>query len=57
MNKAEKTQYIADLEKELERNHIYETLERLTRELIVHQPEAPIDFLIDRIKNPEGCIF
>ena len=54
MNKTEKTQYIVDLEKELEKKHVYELMERLTRELIVNQPSNPIDFLIDRLKNPPG---
>jgi hypothetical protein len=54
MNKAEKTQYIIDLERELEQKHVYELFERLTRELIVHQPSNPIEFLIEKLKHPEG---
>lgn len=54
MNKNEKTQYIIDLEKELESKHVYDLMEKLMRELIVHQPQNPIDFLIERLKQPEG---
>lgn len=54
MNKAEKTQYVQGLEKELQSKHMYELMERLMRDLIVHQPEDPVDFLIDRLRNPEG---
>lgn len=54
MNKNEKTQYIIDLEKELESKHVYDLMEKLMRDLIVHQPEKPIDFLIERLKQPEG---
>lgn len=56
MNRAEKTTYVQELEKELETKRVYELMERLTRELIVHQPDNPIDFLIDRLKNPAGLL-
>jgi hypothetical protein len=54
MNKNEKTQYIIDLEKELESKHVYDLMEKLMRDLIVHQPANPLDFLIERLKHPEG---
>ncbi len=57
MNKTEKTQYIVDLEKELETKHVYELFERMTRDLIIHQPSNPIDFLIERLRNSEGKLF
>jgi hypothetical protein len=40
--------------KNLEQNHVFELFERLTRDLIVHQPENPIEFLIKKLKNPPG---
>lgn len=54
MNKAEKSEYIAGLEQELQSRNVYELFERLMRELIVYQPENPIDFLIDKLSTPEG---
>lgn len=54
MNKVQKIDYIKKVSKNLEENHVFEIFERLTRELIVHQPENPLDFLIEKLKNPAG---
>jgi hypothetical protein len=54
MNRNEKTEYIVEVEKHLQHNRVYELMEKLTRDLIVHQPADPLSFLIDRLKHPEG---
>ena len=54
MNKVQKIDYVKEVSNGLEQKSVFEIFERLTRELIVHQPENPIDFLIDRLKTPNG---
>lgn len=54
MNKVQKTEYIKGIEEYLEKNHVYELFESLMRQLIVSQPEDPLTFLCDKLKNPNG---
>ena len=54
MNKVQKIDYVKEVSNQLEQNSVFEIFERLTRELIVNQPENPIEFLIDKLKNPQG---
>lgn len=54
MNKVQKIDYVKKVSNHLEEKNVFEIFEKLTRELIVHQPKNPIDFLIDRLKNPSG---
>jgi len=54
MNKVQKIDYVKGLSDHLENHCVFEIFEKLTRQLIVHQPDLPIDFLIDRLKKPDG---
>lgn len=54
MNTQQKTEYIRSLEETLESKNVYELFERLTRDLIVHQPANPLDFLLEKLKHPDG---
>lgn len=54
MNKVQKIEYIKELEEHLERNNVYQLFERLTRELVINQPEKPIEYLINLLKHPKG---
>ena len=54
MNKVQKIDYVKEVSDHLEKNSVFEIFERMTRELIVNQPENPIDFLINSLKNPQG---
>lgn len=54
MNKVQKIDYVKKVSNHLEQKNVFEIFEKLTRELIVHQPENPIDFLIDRLSKPNG---
>ena len=54
MNKVQKIDYIKGIEEYLEKNHTYELFEHLMRQLIIHEPEDPQNFLIEKLKNPDG---
>jgi len=41
------------LESYLEDKQVFELLEGLLKKLIVHRPEHPYDFLIEKLKKPE----
>jgi hypothetical protein len=57
MNTQQKTEYIRSLEETLETKNVYELFERLTRDLIVHQPANPLEFLLEKLKHPDGSAF
>ena len=54
MNKVQKIGHIKEIEEYLEKNHIYELFESLMRKLIVLQPEDPYQYIIDKLKKPDG---
>ena len=54
MNKSQKIDYVKKVSNYLEENKVFEIFEKLTRDLIISQPKNPLDFLIDKLNNPDG---
>lgn len=53
MNKEEKLKFQKQVETYLERKRIYDMFQDLLKELVVHKPDHPIDFLIERLERPQ----
>ena len=54
MDKLQKFDYMQSIEQYLEENQVYELFEDLLKQLIVHQPEKPLEFLLQQIKSQPG---
>lgn len=54
MNNNEKTDFILSAQKYLEDHKIYDLFEHLTKQLLLKQPQNSLDFLIDRLSNPNN---
>ena len=54
MDKLQKFDYMQSIEQYLEENQVYEMFEDLLKQLIVHQPEKPLEFLLQQIKSQPG---
>lgn len=54
MEKPQKQEYLASIQNYLEENEIYELLGDLLKEIVVHRPKDPLDFIIDRLKHQEN---
>lgn len=58
MDRAEKLEYEQSMEKYFDEHKIYDLFEKLFKELIINQPDNPIDYLIERLKRqPQKRIF
>ena len=55
MDQTSKLQYQKDVEKYLEEKKVYDVFEELMKNLIIDQPEDPIDYLMTRLSETE-CI-
>lgn len=55
MDKTSKLQYQKDVEKYLEEKKVYDVFEELMKNLIIDQPDDPIDYLMTRLSETE-CI-
>jgi adenylate kinase len=53
MDKLQKFEYIQSIESYLEDNQVYELFENLLKQLVIHRPEHPLDFLIQKLSKPE----
>ncbi|CAK72954.1 unnamed protein product (macronuclear) [Paramecium tetraurelia] len=53
MDQANKLQYQQQVEKYLERNKVYSIFEDLLKSLIIKKPDDPIQFLINKLQEPE----
>ncbi|CAD8094357.1 unnamed protein product [Paramecium sonneborni] len=53
MDQANKLQYQQQVEKYLERNKVYHIFEDLLKSLIIKKPDDPIQFLINKLQEPE----
>jgi adenylate kinase len=49
MDKIAKFEYQQNIEQYLEDKQVFETLEGLLKSLIVHRPEKPIEYLMERL--------
>ena len=50
MDKLQKLDYLASVESYLEQKEIYELFGELLKEIVVHRPKEPLDFIIERLK-------
>lgn len=53
MDKLQKFEYMQSIESYLEDNQVYELFEGLLKQLVIHRPEQPLDFLIQKLSKPE----
>lgn len=53
MDKLQKYEYMQSIEAYLEDNQVYELFENLLKQLIIHRPEQPLDFLTQKLSRPE----
>ena len=53
MDRSEKLQYEQGIEQYFDQHKVYDLFEKLFKELIINKPEAPIDYLIERLKRKE----
>lgn len=54
MDKTQKYEFTQSIEEYLEENQVYDLFENLLQQLLVKKPERPIDFLLEKISNPES---
>ena len=54
MLRDEKLQFQLGCEEYIEKEKLYEMFEDMMKQLIVHRPEDPVQFLIDRLQKPES---
>jgi Dpy-30 motif. len=57
MDKTQKLLYQRDIEKYLESKRVYELFQDLMKALIISKPEDPLDFIIDRLSQPQRTLF
>jgi len=59
MDKLEKFDYMGEIEEKLQKLEVYELFDEYLKELLVHRPDSPLDFLLDRLKmkNPVNRVF
>lgn len=53
MDRSEKLQFQQSIENYFEEKRVYSLFEKLLKELVVSQPNDPIDYLIKRLKTPD----
>jgi len=53
MDKGQKMLYQREVEKFLEGNKVYEVFEDLIKNLLINQPNNPIDYMINKLDEPE----
>lgn len=51
MDKLQRIDYLGSIENYLEDNEIYELLGDLLKEIIIHRPKDPLDFIVERLKH------
>jgi hypothetical protein len=54
MDKIAKFEYQQNIEQYLEDKQVFETLEGLLKSLIVHKPEKPIEYLMEKLQKHES---
>ena len=54
MDKLQKFDYMQSIEQYLDENQVYELFEDLLKKLVVARPDKPLDFLLEKIKSPQG---
>ena len=53
MNSVKKNENQKDIERYLEEKNVYFLFEELLQSIIINQPKSPLDFLFDKLSQPE----
>lgn len=53
MDKGNKLNYQREVEKYLEGKKVYEVFEELLQAVLINKPEDPVDFMIQKLNEPE----
>ena len=53
MDKTARFEFKQSIENYLEENQVYDYFSQLFQQLLLKKPERPLDFLIERIANPD----
>ena len=53
MNSAKKNENQKDIERYLEEKNVYFLFEELLQALIINEPKSPLDFLYEKLSQPE----
>ena len=53
MDKLQKYEFMQSIEAYLEDNQVHELFENLLKQLVIHRPEHPLDFLVQKLQKPE----
>jgi len=53
MNSTKKNENQKDIERYLEEKNVYFLFEELLQSMIIHQPKSPLDFLYEKLSQPE----
>ncbi len=56
MDKKQKLEYQREIEKYLESKKVYEVFEDLMKSLIISKPEDPVNYMIQKLSEPERKI-
>ena len=56
MDRKQKLEYQRDIERYLENKKVYELFEEMMKSLIIAKPENPIDYMIQKLSEPERNI-
>jgi len=56
MDAAQRKRDQHEIEKYLESKRVYQLLEELMKSICIHRPKNPIDFLIQKLEEPERTL-
>ena len=54
MEQGQKFEYMQSIEEYLDSNQVYEVFEDLLKQVVVHRPANPIEFMLKRVKQVQG---
>ena len=53
MDKLQKFDYMQQIESYLEQKQVYELFEDLLKQIVIHKPDHPLDFITDKLKQQQ----
>ena len=56
MDKLQRFEFQQSIEGYLEQNQVYELFEGLLKELVLHRPDQPLDYIIQKLQKPKGTV-
>jgi hypothetical protein len=57
MDKVQKFEYTQQIENYLEENQVYELFENMLQQILLHKPERPLDFMIEKLNVEPSKFF